>query len=114
MDFGREAIAGVERLIRPHVRRTPVVDVAAADFGLSVERLNLKLELLQHSGSLLVDDQAIREAQRAMWDCMRVVAEPGGAAALAALLSGNYVPEKSERVGVLICGGNTTAVDFGK
>jgi threonine dehydratase len=45
---------------------------------------------------------------------MRIVAEPGGAAALAALLSGSYVPEKSERVGVLVCGGNTTAVDFGK
>ena len=63
---------------------------------------------------VLVDDEAIREAQQALWDRMRIVAEPGGAAALAALLSGSYVPEKSERVGVLVCGGNTTAVDFGK
>jgi len=51
MNLGREAIAGVERLIRPHVRRTPVVDVRAADFGLECEKLNFKLELLQHSGS---------------------------------------------------------------
>jgi len=63
---------------------------------------------------VLVDDEAIRGAQQALWDRMRIVAEPGGAAALAALLSGSYVPEKSERVGVLVCGGNTTAVDFGK
>src|SRR6185312_12942781 len=51
MDLGREAIAGVERRIRPYVRRTPTIDVVATDFGFPVERLNLKLELLQHSGS---------------------------------------------------------------
>src|SRR2546423_8011895 len=51
MDLGREAIAGVERLIRPHVRRTPVVDVEAKDFGLPGEALSFKLEQLQHSGS---------------------------------------------------------------
>ena len=62
---------------------------------------------------LLVPDEAIRNAQRVLWSVLRVVAEPGGAAALAALLSGCYRPEKGERVGVLVCGGNTTAVDFG-
>src|SRR6185369_13199934 len=51
MDFGREAIKGVERLIRRHVRRTPALDVFPGDFGLAVERLNFKLELMQHSGS---------------------------------------------------------------
>ena len=309
MDFGREAIAGVERLIRPHVRRTPVIDAAAGDFGLSVERLNFKLELLQHSGSfkargafanlltrevpaagvvaasggnhgaavayaasrlgvpariyvptvcspakialiracgaelvvqgeryadalaaseewarssgamvihafdqpgailgqgsvgleweeqapnldtvlvavggggliggvaawygkklkvvgvepveaptltraldagrpvdapaggiaadslaprrvgelmfplaqkylervVLVEDDAIRDAQRLLWDRLRIVAEPGGAAAFAALLSKRYQPGPKDRVGVLVCGGNTTAVDF--
>jgi threonine dehydratase len=61
---------------------------------------------------LLVTDEAIRNAQRVLWSVLRVVAEPGGAAALAALLSGRYQPEKGERVGVLVCGGNTTAVDF--
>ena len=311
MDLGREAIAGVERRIRPYVRRTPTIDVVATDFGFPVERLNLKLELLQHSGSfkargafanlltrkvpaagvvaasggnhgaavayaasrlgvpariyvptvcspakialirscgaelvvqgeryadalaaseewarssealvihaydqpgallgqgsvgleweqqapdldtvlvavggggliggvaawyanrlkvvgvepvesptltralaagrpvdapaggiaadslaprrvgelmfplaqkyvervLLVEDQAIRDAQRALWERLRIVAEPGGAAALAALLSKKYQPAANERVGVLVCGGNTTAVDFGK
>jgi threonine dehydratase len=61
---------------------------------------------------LLVSDQSIVEAQRTLWNVLRVVAEPGGAAAFAALLSGRYQPEPSERVGVLVCGGNTTAVDF--
>jgi threonine dehydratase len=309
MDLGREGIAGVERLIRPHVRRTPVVDVDAKDFGLPGEALNIKLELLQHAGSfkargafanlltrevpragvvaasggnhgaavayaarklgvpariyvptvsspakieliracgaelvvegeryadalaaaekwaaasgamkihafdepgallgqgtvglewqqqaadldtllvavggggliggiaawygssirivavepeaaptlaraleagkpvdapaggiaadslaprrvgelmfplakkyvervVLVEDETIRAAQKMLWNVLRVVAEPGGAAAFAALLSGIYVPAKDERVGVLLCGGNTTAVNF--
>ena len=60
----------------------------------------------------LVSDEAIVEAQRALWSMLRVVAEPGGAAAFAALLSGAYRPAAEERVGVLVCGANTTAVDL--
>lgn len=63
---------------------------------------------------VLVSDAAIRHAQEALWAALRVVAEPGGAAALAALLSGRYKPAPGERVAVLISGGNTTAVDFGR
>lgn len=54
----------------------------------------------------LVTDEAIVDAQKALWDNARVVAEPGGAAALAALTSGAYVPAADERVGVVVCGGN--------
>jgi threonine dehydratase len=61
---------------------------------------------------LLVSDDDIRHAQAALWSTLRVVAEPGGAAAFAALLSGRYRPASGERVAVLICGGNTTAVNF--
>ena len=63
---------------------------------------------------VLVADQAIQDAQEALWKVLRVAAEPGGAAAFAALWSRRYVPEPGERVGVLLCGGNTTAVDFGR
>ncbi len=38
------------------------------------------------------------------WSELRVVAEPGGAAAFAALLSGGYRPAPGERVAVLVCG----------
>jgi threonine dehydratase len=62
---------------------------------------------------VLVSDDAIAAAQRRLWDAARIVAEPGGAAALAALLGGAYVPAAGERVGVVLSGGNTTAVDFG-
>jgi len=61
---------------------------------------------------VLVSDDAIRAAQQRLWEAVRVVAEPGGAAAFAALLSGAYVPARGERVGVVVSGGNTTAVDF--
>lgn len=57
--------------------------------------------------SVLVTDAAIVAAQRALWNGLRVVAEPGGAAAFAALLSGQYVPAAGERVAVLLCGANT-------
>jgi len=64
------------------------------------------------SGVTLVTDDAIQQAQQVLWKTLRIVAEPGGAAAFAALLSGRYKPQPGERVGVLVCGGNTAAVDF--
>jgi len=59
----------------------------------------------------LVPDDAIVEAQRLLWDRLRIAAEPGGAAALGALISGRYKPAADEKVGVLLCGAN---VDLGK
>jgi threonine dehydratase len=62
--------------------------------------------------AVLVSDDAIRKAQQALWDALRIVAEPGAAAPAAALLSHAYVPQRGEKVGVLVSGGNTTAVNF--
>lgn len=56
---------------------------------------------------VLVSDDHIREAQKMLWQKLRVIAEPGGAAAFAALLSGVYRPKSGERVAVVICGANT-------
>ena len=64
------------------------------------------------SRAILVEDEAILRAQKHLWRALRVVTEPGGAAAFAALLEGAYVPGSGERVGVLLCGANTTAVSF--
>src|SRR5438046_975204 len=205
-EITRDRIIATDQLIRPHIRRTPVVEASGADFGLPPVQLVFKLEFLQHSGSfktrgafsnllsravppagvvaasggnhggavafaavvvrkpatifvptvcspekielirdcaaggsaadalapkrvgdlmfpiaerhvegvLLVPDSAIQEAQEALWRVLRVVVEPGGAAALAALLSRCYVTKPGERVGILLCGGNTAAVDFRK
>ncbi|HXH65917.1 MAG TPA: threonine/serine dehydratase [Candidatus Limnocylindrales bacterium] len=63
---------------------------------------------------LLVSDREICAAQEQLWKVARVAAEPGGATGLAALTSSKYVPAAGERVGVLICGGNSTAVDFSR
>ena len=57
--------------------------------------------------ALLVTDDQIVESQKKLWQTLRIVAEPGGATAFAALLSGRYQPKPGERVGVVICGGNT-------
>jgi threonine dehydratase len=63
---------------------------------------------------ILVPDEAIRGAQEALWAVLRVVVEGGGAASLAALTSRRYRPRAGERVGVLLSGGNTVAVDFAR
>jgi threonine dehydratase len=57
--------------------------------------------------SIVVSDDDVRDAQRRLWSGTRLVAEPGGATALAALTSGAYVPAAGERVAVLVCGANT-------
>jgi threonine dehydratase len=62
--------------------------------------------------SILVTGHEIEAAQRSLWDRLRIVTEPGGAAAFAALLSGKYRPQPDERLGILLCGANTTAVQF--
>ncbi|HMC62050.1 MAG TPA: threonine/serine dehydratase [Candidatus Solibacter sp.] len=120
---GRVKIVGVEPEAAPTLTRAleagrPVDSEAggiAAD-SLAPKRVGeLMFPLAQRyvSRVVLVPDEAIQAAQAALWNVMRVVAEPGGAAAFAALLSGRYRPESGERVGVLVCGANTTAVDFG-
>jgi threonine dehydratase len=57
--------------------------------------------------SLLVSDDAVVAARQALWDELRVAAEPAGAAALAALRTGAYRPDPGERVAVIVCGGNS-------
>ncbi|MDB5871108.1 MAG: Threonine dehydratase [Ramlibacter sp.] len=62
--------------------------------------------------AVLVDDEAIAAAQHALWKTLRIVAEPGGAAALAALLQGAWRAKPGQRIGVLLCGANTDIVRF--
>jgi threonine dehydratase len=86
----------------------------AAD-SLAPKRIGeLVFPLLQRylERSILVPDEAIGHSQRVLWDVLRIATEPGGAAAFAALLCGRYNPAPGERVGVLLCGANTTAVNF--
>ena len=66
------------------------------------------------SGVVLVKDAAITEAQRLLWADHSIIAEPGGAAALAAIVSGAYRPEPHERIGVLVCGANADLTAFAK
>lgn len=118
---GRVRIIGVEPENAPTLHDAiaagrpvdvPVSGVAADSLG--ARRIgNLSFAL---SGfidrAVLVTDEAIIAAQKTIWDVLRVAVEPGGAAAMAAVLSGRYVPAPGEKVGVLLCGANTTAVKF--
>lgn len=61
-----------------------------------------------------VSDSEIVQAQELLWDRLRLVAEPGGCAALAGLVSGRYLPSRSGTVVVVLSGANTTAVDFSR
>jgi threonine dehydratase len=103
----RERIERTHSLIRPHIRLTPVMELTGADFGLSAFPLTLKLELFQHAGSFKTRGAFANLLTRA-------IPAAGVVAAFSALLGGAYVPAPGERVGVLVSGGNTTAVDFGR
>jgi threonine dehydratase len=84
------------------------VNSVAAD-SLGAKRAgNLVFEIARRAVDrvVLVEDAAISAAQKTLWQDFRIASEPGGAAALAALLSGAYVPKPGERVGVLLCGAN--------
>ncbi|TPN31258.1 threonine/serine dehydratase [Mesorhizobium sp. B2-3-3] len=62
--------------------------------------------------SILVSDDDIIAAQKALWNRVRIISEPGGAAAFAAILSGRYTPASGERVAVLVCGANANPANF--
>lgn len=119
---GRVRVIGVEPELSPTLTRAlqagHPVDAEAS--GLAADSLAPK-RVGEHvfpiarrhvEKVLLVTDDQIRAAQEKLWQVLRVVAEPGGSAAFAALLSGRYQPQPGERVGVLVSGGNTVAVDF--
>ena len=86
----------------------PVGGLAADSLGArQVGALMFPVARAYVAAAVLVPDAAIVAAQRMIWDSLRLVAEPGGATALAALLCGAFVPPAGARVGVLVCGANT-------
>lgn len=119
---GRVKIIAVEPVKAPTLARALEAGcpVDAEAGGIAAESLaprrvgELVFPVIQRyvKQSILVSDEAILDAQRRLWTALRVVAEPGGAAALAALTSQQYLPAQGERVGVLVCGGNTAIVNF--
>jgi threonine dehydratase len=84
-----------------------VEGVAADSLGARrVGELAFGLARRDLAAAVTVPDAAIVEAQHRLWELARVAAEPGGATAYAALVSGAYRPAPGERVGVIVCGGN--------
>lgn len=63
---------------------------------------------------LLVADAAIETARQELWSSLRLAVEPGGAAAMAALMSGAYRPRADELVGVVLCGANADPATLGR
>ena len=119
---GRVPVVGVEPELAPTLAEAlmagepvdaPAGGVAADSLApRRVGSLMFPIARQHVAASVLVPDEAIRDAQRQLWKTLRIVAEPGGATALAALLSGAWKPRAGESVGVVLCGANTTAVDF--
>lgn len=121
---GRIQIIGVEPVAAPTLTNALAAGrpVDAPAGGIAADSLAPK-RVGEHAFAIaeslvrrvvLVTDDAIQHAQETLWDILRVAAEPGGSAALAALLSRRYEPQPNERVGVVVCGGNTSAVSFGQ
>jgi threonine dehydratase len=119
---GRVKVVGVEPLASPTLTKAfeaghPIDAEAgglAAD-SLAPRRVGEKVfPIVQKYArqTVLVSDDAIANAQAQLWRGLRIVAEPGGAAAFSAILSGAYKPAPGERVAIVISGGNTAAVNF--
>src|SRR5262249_23306843 len=113
---GKVRVIGVEPENAPSLARAlaagQIVDVdvtgIAAD-SLGARRIgNLAFTTAQNyvDRVILVNDSDIRAAQRLLWQELRLITEPGGATATAALLSGRYQPAPGERIAVVICGAN--------
>jgi threonine dehydratase len=121
---GRVKVVGVEpegsRALYAALEANEPVDVsvkslAADSLGAKrVGELNFDIAKKFVSGVVLVKDTAIVEAQRQLWAEFSVIAEPGGAAAFAAIASSAYLPARDERVGVLVCGSNADLSAFAK
>jgi threonine dehydratase len=119
---GRIKVIGVEPFASPTLTRAleagHPVDAEAG--GLAADSLaprrvgEIVFPIVQKYAprTVLVTDDAIAEAQQTLWRALRIVAEPGGAAAFSAILSGAYRPADGERVAVVVSGGNTAAVNF--
>jgi threonine dehydratase len=114
---GRTALVSVEPAACPALHdalaagepvAAPAGGVAADSLGArQVGALMFPLAQAYIGTSVLVADEAIQAAQRLLWERLRLIAEPGGATALAALLSGAWVPPSGALVGVVLCGANT-------
>jgi threonine dehydratase len=119
---GTIPIIGVEPELAPTLTRaleagkpvdSPAGGIAADSLApRQVGQLMFPIAQRYVTRTALVTDDAIRDAQRALWKTLRFVVEPGGAAATAALLSGAWKAKPGETIGVLLCGANTTAVSF--
>ena len=120
---GRRKLVGVEPFNAPTLTQAlehgPQTTVEVS--GLAANALGAKqagricydLARTTNTGCVNVEDAAIAEAQHRLWSALRLVVEPAGAAALAALLSGAYRPQKGERLAVLLCGANPAVSPFG-
>jgi threonine dehydratase len=120
---GRRKLVGVEPFNAPTLTQAlehgPQTTVEVS--GLAANALGAKqagricydLARVTNTGCVNVEDAAIAEAQHRLWSALRLVVEPAGAAALAALLSGAYRPQKGERLAVLLCGANPAVSPFG-
>ncbi len=119
---GKVRIIGVEPELAPTLHSAlaasrpvdaPAGGIAADALGPPrVGQLMFPIARAHVAEVLLVGEDDIRRAQAALWQTLRVVAEPGGATAFAALLSQRYRPARGERVGLIISGANTTAVNL--
>ena len=92
-------------------RPVPVATGGHASDSLGASQVGVQMFAVAQAAGLeavLVPDSSIRAAQLWLWDRLRIVAEPGGATALAPLLDGRWTPPPGARVAVILCGANTT------
>jgi Threonine dehydratase len=122
------AVHGHARVIAVEPERAPTLNTALAEgrptdvevSGIAADSLGAsvigeiayRVAVDTQAESVLVTEDAIREARRFLWDKYRIAVEYGAATSFAALLSGAYKPQEGERLAVVICGANTDPSDL--
>lgn len=119
---GKVKVVGVEPQLAPTMHsaltqgepvEVEVGGIAANALGArKIGQIGFKLAQKTQTQTVLVSDKAIETAQIALWQELRQLVEPAGAAALAAVMSGAYQPAKGERIAVLVCGSNLSNDPF--
>jgi threonine dehydratase len=112
---GGGLIGGIAGWLRDRCRVVGVSGIAADSLGARrIGEIAFAVARAHVDEVVLVDDAEVADAQARLWEQVRVVAEPGGATALAGLCSGSYRPAPGERVAVIVCGGNTDPAGLGR
>ncbi|MFD1107410.1 threonine ammonia-lyase [Sphingobium olei] len=105
-DTARSLLSGERESVRPDART-----ICDALMSPSPGALTFPINRALVSGGLVVDDDQVRDAMRFAFSTLKLVVEPGGAVALAAMLAG-LAPQDEGASAIVMSGSNVDGADY--